>query len=103
MRNDKINHSISEIQVRRSETLKPDIIEEIKKTNKELRKTDFENLPGPKVNNWDEILFNVKELLYVNDPFLLKRKEWRNNLYELNDGKNCERIVNHFKHNEKYQ
>ena len=66
-------------------------------------KTDFENLPGPKVNNWDEILFNVKELLYVNDPFLLKRKEWRNNLYELNDGKNCERIVNHFKHNEKYQ
>ena len=34
-------------------------------------KIDFDSLPGPKVDNWESILFNVKELLYENDKYLL--------------------------------
>ncbi len=60
-------------------------------------KIDYEKLPGPKANNWDEILFNVKESLYVNDSFSKERENWINNLYYIKDGKNCKRIVNHFK------
>lgn len=60
-------------------------------------KIDFESLPGPKVDNWENILFNVKELLYENDKYLTSREKWINNLYEKSDGKNCERIVQHFK------
>ena len=60
-------------------------------------KIDFDSLPGPKVENWESLLFNVKELLYENDKYSPSREKWKNNLYERSDGKNCERIVEHFK------
>ena len=60
-------------------------------------KIDFDNLPGPKVDDWENILINVKELLYENDQYFKSREKWMKNLYEFNDGKNCERIVKHFK------
>ena len=50
-----------------------------------------------KLKQEKNILFNVKELLYENDKYLTSREKWINNLYEKSDGKNCERIVQHFK------
>ncbi len=60
-------------------------------------KIDFNTLPGPKVGDWENILLNVKELLYENDKYSKSREKWKKNLYDLSDGKNCERIVAHFK------
>ena len=68
-----------------------------KYTNEIGLKIDYDTLPGPKVDNWENIMTNVKELLNKNDQYLTKRKKWRNSLYEFSDGKNCERIVKHFK------
>ena len=31
------------------------------------------------------------------DSFIKDREKWKSDLYKFNDGKNCERIVNHFK------
>lgn len=60
-------------------------------------KIDFDSLPGPKADNWDGIMFNVKELLYENDKFSQSRENWKNSIYEFSDEKNCERIVKYFK------
>jgi len=60
-------------------------------------KIDYDSLPGPKVDTWNDIYKNISQQLYLKDNFSEKRNEWRNKMYEFYDGKNCERIVNYFK------
>ena len=69
----------------------------LKYTDDNGLKIDYESLPGPKVNDWNELLFQISELLYNKDSFIKDREKWKSDLYKFNDGKNCERIVNHFK------
>ena len=58
---------------------------------------EYESLPGPKVNNWNELLLQTKELLFKTVPFLKDREKWKKSLYKFNDEENCKRITNHFK------
>ncbi len=64
-------------------------------------KINYETLPGPKVNNWDDLLFHTRELLYTKDSYIKDRENWKENLYKFKDGKNCERITNYFKNVQK--
>jgi CDP-glycerol glycerophosphotransferase len=54
------------------------------------------DLPGPKAENWTELLHHLQEVLYhKNDTYQKKREELRDLIYPTPDGKARERIAQH--------
>ena len=60
-------------------------------------KINYDDLPGPKVSNWDELLNETNKILYETDSFVDIRNNWKNKIYKNLDGNNCKRIVEYFK------
>ena len=60
-------------------------------------KVNYDDLPGPKVSNWDELLNETNKILYEADLFVDIRNNWKNKIYTNLDGNNCKRIVEYFK------
>lgn len=55
---------------------------------------DYGHLPGPKAENWLELIVHMREiLLYGRDEYETRREEMRNLIYPHPDGKACERIT----------
>ena len=62
-------------------------------------KVNYDDLPGPKVSNWDELLNETNKILYDKDLFVDARNNWKNKIYKNLDGNNCKRIAEYFKKN----
>ena len=62
-------------------------------------KTNYDDLPGPKVSNWDELLNETNKILYDKDLFVDARNNWKNKIYKDLDGNSCQRITEYFKTN----
>jgi len=60
-------------------------------------KINYDDLPGPKVCDWDEILNETNKILYEVDLFVDIRNNWKNKIYKNLDGNNCKRIAEYFK------
>ena len=60
-------------------------------------KVNYDHLPGPKVSNWDELLYETNKILYEADSFADSRNNWKNKIYKNLDGNNCKRIAEYFK------
>ena len=60
-------------------------------------KINYEDLPGPKVSDWDELLEETNKILYEKDLFVDIRNNWKNKIYKNLDGNNCKRIAEYFK------
>jgi CDP-glycerol glycerophosphotransferase (TagB/SpsB family) len=50
-------------------------------------------IPGPKTQNWDEVISNLQNFINKKDEYKTKRKDLKNKIFEFTDGKNCERIL----------
>ena len=60
-------------------------------------KIDYDDLPGPKVSNWDELLNETNKILYDVDLYIDSRKRWKKRIYKNLDGNNSKRITEFFK------
>ena len=60
-------------------------------------KINYEDLPGPKVSDWDELLNETNKILYDVDLFIDSRNNWKKKVYKNLDGNNCKRITEFFK------
>ena len=60
-------------------------------------KINYEDLPGPKVSGWDELLNETNKILYDVDLFIDNRNNWKKKVYKNLDGNNCKRITEFFK------
>ena len=60
-------------------------------------KIDYDDLPGPKVSNWDELLNETNKILYDVDLYIDRRKIWKKRIYKNLDGNNSKRISEFFK------
>jgi len=65
--------------------------------NDEGIKINYDDLPGPKVSDWDELLGEANKILYEADLFSDTRNNWKNKIYKNLDGNNCKRIAEYFK------
>jgi len=62
-------------------------------------KINYDDLPGPKVVDWNELLSAAEKILYKTDSYIEKRMNWKNKVYKNLDGNNCKRITEFFKSN----
>ena len=62
-----------------------------------VTKVNYFDLPGPKVDNWDELLDAIDQTLFNKDDFEYKRLIWKKNIYKKLDDNNSKRIVDYFK------
>ena len=62
-------------------------------------KINYNDLPGPKVSNWDDLLNETNKILYDKDLFVDARNNWKNKIYKDLDGNSCQRITEYFKTN----
>ena len=60
-------------------------------------KINYDDLPGPKVSDWDELLNETNKILYEVDLFVDIRNNWKNKIYKNLDSNNCKRIAEYFK------
>jgi CDP-glycerol glycerophosphotransferase (TagB/SpsB family) len=50
--------------------------------------------PGPKVKNWDLLLFNLEQIIvHQKDEYMELRQNLKNQIYQYNDSNSCSRVI----------